>query len=311
MREIVLAVRFSDGSWLAGAYRMQRPSVDFLWRVVGSFATIYILVLAAALFIAYRLSRPFSQLARAAEQVGRTETPQILSTRGPEDVRRAVEAFNAMTTRVSRLLEEKDRFLGAIGHDLRTPIASLRIRAENLEPESERNRLIETLDETTRMLEDILELARAGRSSEEARLVDISALADTIVEEFRAMGQDVTFLDSPRAPVFCRKTLISRIMRNLIENAVKFGARARVRVEATARSTVLTIDDDGPGIPAEELEHVRAPFVRLESSRNRETGGAGLGLSIANTIAESQGARLDLQNRREGGLSARVLWPSH
>ncbi len=137
----------------------------------------------------------------------------------------------------------------------------------------------------------------------------MSALADSVVEEFRELDKDVTFLNSPRAVLFIQPSLVKRLVRNLIENGVKFGDRVRVAVSVqTGGETCLSVSDDGPGIPPEALDRVFEPFTRLESSRSRETGGIGLGLSIAQTIAKSQGAVLSLTNREDGGLTARVTW---
>ncbi|MGE3865907.1 MAG: ATP-binding protein [Hyphomonadaceae bacterium] len=303
------SVRLSDGQWMNAVYRMPRPSRDFLWRLAATAAILYAIVLSAALLVAHRLSRPFRILTQAAETVG-AETFAPLPARGPADVRAAIEAFNAMALRVSALLQEKDTMLGAIGHDLRTPLASLRIRAESMEPAAERERVVETLDDMGRILEDILELARLGRSSEPKRLLDLSALADTVVEEFRALGGEVAFRESPRAPVQCQRSLTARLIRNLIENAVKFAGAAEVSVTRDATGLVLSVEDDGPGVPDEALARVSEAFVRVEGSRNRETGGAGLGLAIAKAIAASQGATLELANRAEGGFAARVRWPA-
>jgi signal transduction histidine kinase len=141
-------------------------------------------------------------------------------------------------------------------------------------------------------------------------LVDLSALADSVVEAFRELGHDVTFLDSPRAVLKLQSALVKRLVRNLIENAVKFGARARVRVDMADNVTHLVVLDDGPGIPPESLKAVLEPFTRIETSRSRETGGIGLGLSIAQAIAKSQGAQLSLTNSHDGGLKAQVTWGS-
>jgi signal transduction histidine kinase len=309
-QEITLSAKLADGQWLNSHYRSARAPTDFLWRLAAAAITLYVIVLGAALFIAERLARPFKALTQAAEQVGVRDTPEALPSRGPQDVRAAIDAFNAMAQRVTGLLDEKDRMLGAIGHDLRTPLASLRIRAESIQPEPERERVIETLDHMAQMLEDILNLARLGRSHEPARLVDLSALADSVVEEFRDLGKDVVFAESARAPILCQRALSTRLVRNLIENAVKFGARARVSVSSAADGARIIIDDDGPGIPPEDLARVTEAFVRLDGSRSSETGGVGLGLSIATAIAASQGASLVLENRTGGGLRAIVYWPS-
>jgi signal transduction histidine kinase len=262
------------------------------------------------IWIAVRLARPLRDLTAAAERFeGRGEAPQV-EPRGPADVRRAILAFNAMSARVSAMFDEKDRMLGAIGHDLRTPLASLRIRAESVEPEAERARMIATIEEMTAMLDDTLALARSGRAAENLRPVDISALTDTVVEEFRALGHDVTFEEGARQTEAVQPNLLRRAVRNLVDNAVKYAGSAEVAVRATPRGIAVEIADQGPGIPDAELGNVQEPFVRLETSRNRETGGSGLGLALARAAAQAHGGRLELENRPGGGLLARILLKS-
>jgi signal transduction histidine kinase len=221
-----------------------------------------------------------------------------------------VTIFNDFVGRVLALLDEKDRMLGAIGHDLRTPLASLRIRIESMEPDDEREASIAKIAEINAMLEDILILARSGRAREEARPVDLAALAEALVEECRALGEPVEFMSSGRSVAEVQPALLRRALRNLIDNAVKYGGSARVSA-ATANDEIrLQVDDDGPGIPPDEIERSLQPFYRLEASRNRETGGSGLGLAIARSIAESHGGRLELRGRKPQGLSASIILPA-
>jgi signal transduction histidine kinase len=224
-------------------------------------------------------------------------------------VRRAVEAFNAMNRRTLALLDEKDRMLGAIGHDLRTPLASLRIRAENMGPDEERERLVSTVEEMAATLEDMLTLARTGRAREPVRPVDLAALADALVEEYRELGAAAAFIASERAVLAVQPNLFRRALRNLIDNALAYGGGATVAVEEREEEIELRVEDEGPGIPAERLDEVLEPFRRLEQSRNRASGGAGLGLAIADAVARSHGGRLALANRPEGGLRASLTLP--
>lgn len=307
-RELILiSAQFADGQWLNARLFAPRPDPLLIHRLLLATLALYVLVLGAVMWIARRIARPLRDLTCAAESFeGRNAVPPV-APRGPADLRRAIEAFNAMNRRVVGLLDEKDRMLGAIGHDLRTPLASMRIRAEAMEPEEEREALVRTVEEMTDTLEDILILARTGRSREPARLVDVAALADSAVEDFRALGKDVEFEESPRLPLEVQPNLLRRAIRNLIDNAVEYGGRARVRVVATSVGAAIEVDDEGPGIPADRIEHVLRPFERLEGSRNRETGGAGLGLTIARAVAEAHGGSLELVNRPEGGLRAILL----
>jgi signal transduction histidine kinase len=306
--DIRLAAELPDGTWLAARFRVFKPFPMILDPLFLSQIALFVILLAATLFWAARISRPLRILAEAAKVLRPQVEFQPIPVEGPREVRVAIDSFNTMAQRVRDLLMEKDRMLSAIGHDLRTPLASLRIRAESVEPESERDKFIETIDEMTAMVEEILGLARLAHSTEPKQLVDLSALADAVVEEFRGLGKDVTFIEAPRITVTMQVNLVRRLLRNLIDNAVKYGMRAQVSLCDQGGAVELVIEDEGPGIPAGQLGEVLQPFTRLDCSRSRTTGGIGLGLSIADAIAKSQGATLILDNREGGGLRAIVKW---
>ena len=308
-RNLLLSAQLDDGRWLDARFDAPRADRWLIHRLVLATAMLFVLVFGAVWWIARRLARPLRDLTRAAEGFQGQAPAEPVTPRGPSDLRRAVEAFNAMNRRTLALLDEKDRMLGAIGHDLRTPLASLRIRAENMGPEEERERLVGTVEEMTATLEDILTLARTGRAREPVRAVDVAALADAVVEEFRELGRAVAFAPSPRAVLSIQPNLLRRALRNLVDNAVAYAGTATVAVEERAGEIELRVEDDGPGIPDDRLEEVLDPFRRLESSRNRESGGAGLGLAIANAVALAHGGRLTLSNRLEGGLRTSLILP--
>lgn len=306
---VLLAAQLDDGQWLDARLHAPGPDPWLIHRLLLATLTLFLLVFGAAWWIARRLARPLRDLTRAAEGFEGREPAEPVTPRGPSDIRRAVEAFNSMNRRTLALLDEKDRMLGAIGHDLRTPLASLRIRAENMEPEEEREKLAATVEEMAATLEDILTLARTGRAREPLRPVDLAALADAVVEEFREMAAAAAFAPSPRAVLDVQPNLLRRALRNLIDNAVAYGGGAAVAVEDRPGEIELRVEDDGPGIPAGRLAEVLEPFRRLDSSRNRERGGAGLGLAIANAVALAHGGRLELANRAGGGLRASLILP--
>jgi signal transduction histidine kinase len=307
-RLLLLSARIGDG-WLNGRLITPGPDPWLSARLLGATLFLYLVVLGATLFVAARLARPLGDLARAAEGFGGREAPAEVAPRGPGDLKRAIRAFNAMNRRVVALLDEKDRMLGAIGHDLRTPLASLRIRAEAMAPESERAAMVATIEEMNATLEDILVLARSGRAREEARAVDVAALAEAVVEDHRALGREATFQPSERVVASVQPNLLRRAIGNLVDNAIKYGGAARVAVRRHGDDLSIEIADDGPGLPADELERVIEPFQRLETSRNRDTGGTGLGLAIARAAAESHRGRLVLANGERGGLVAALIIP--
>jgi signal transduction histidine kinase len=207
------------------------------------------------------------------------------------------------------MLDEKDRMLGAIGHDLRTPLAALRVRIESVEDDTDRLRMADTVAEMNRTLDDILSLARLGRPSEPVTEVDLAALVDAVVEDFRDLDAPVEFEEAERLRMRLRPALIRRAVRNLIENAVKYGVAAQVRIAATPRAVAIIVTDRGPGIPEDRMADVFTPFTRLETSRNRETGGIGLGLALARAIVAEAGGDITLANRAEGGLAATISLP--
>jgi signal transduction histidine kinase len=306
---LILSAQFQDGSWLNARMAVPRPDPWLAVRAAGSTLLIYLIVLGAMIWMAARLARPLRDLTAATQRFeGRGEASQV-EPRGPADVKRAILAFNAMSARVGAMLDEKDRMLGAIGHDLRTPLASLRIRAESVEPEEERQKMIATIEEMTAMLDDTLALARSGRATEPARPIDLTALIDAVVEEFRDLGQDVEMESSARTTAVVQPNLLRRAVRNLIENAVKYGTLARVTVRDSGDGLAIEVADEGPGIPEAEIGKVQEPFYRLESSRSRDTGGTGLGLTLARAAAQAHGGALELENRPQGGLLARIRLP--
>lgn len=308
-RMLLLAAQLDDGSWLDARFDAPRADRWLIHRLILATAMLFFLVFGAAWWIARRLARPLHDLTRAAEGFRGHSPAEPVRPRGPSDLRRAVEAFNAMNRRTLALLDEKDRMLGAIGHDLRTPLASLRIRAENMGPDEERERLVATVEEMAATLEDILTLARTGRAREPVRPVDLAALADAVVEEYRERGLAIELQPSPRAVLAVQPNLLRRALRNLVDNALAYGGGGSVTVEERPGEIELRVEDCGPGILAGRLEEVIEPFRRLDSSRNRESGGAGLGLAIAQAVAQAHGGRLELSNRPGGGLRASLILP--
>lgn len=306
---LVMAAEYEPGKWAVTQTRIGGRPPRFGGWLIGQTMILYAIVLLPLLWVGRRLARPLQQLTRSAEQFARTGSADPVEERGPGDVRQLTTAFNAMRSRIFAMLDEKDRMLGAIGHDLRTPLASLRVRTESVEDEGERARMSETITEMNRMLEDILSLARAGRSSEAAQKVDLSSLADAVVEDFIELGSPVEMADSGRAVANVRPQQIRRALRNLIENAIVYGDRAHVSVEREDGAIRMTVADDGPGIAEDRMDEMMEPFTRLEGSRNRETGGAGLGLALVRAIMAEHGGALRLANRPQGGLEASLVIP--
>ena len=307
--ELVVAVEQPGQGWLVQRMGWPRDNRWMLWRLLGQTLILYGAVLLPVLWIGRRISRPLADLTAAAEGFTPGQAADPLPERGPRDVAATTAAFNALRLRVLAMIEEKDRMLGALAHDLRTPLAALRVRIESVEDEADRARMAGTIEEMSRTLDDILSLARLGRSSEPPVDTDLAALVDAVVEDFRDLGADVTFAESPRLPMRVRPSLLRRAVRNLIENAVKYGESACVAVHGEAQAVTITVADRGPGIPADRHEAVFDAFTRLETSRNRDTGGVGLGLALARAIVRDAGGEVTLANRGEGGLLATIVLP--
>jgi signal transduction histidine kinase len=309
MQILRMAVHLPDGSWLEGRMVTPRRDPFLAARLAAATLLVYLVVLGAAVWGARRLARPLRDLTDVAENFAGRSEPQVLEPRGPDDLRLAMEAFNAMNGRIVSLLDEKDHLLGAIGHDMRTPLASLRIRLEGMEPADERSAAIAKVEEMVAMLEDILMLARTGRARGDARPMDVSALVDTVTEEYLERGEPVRISPSSRLVTNVQGDMLRRALRNLIDNAVIYGGGAEVTVQQDGDRIIIGIRDNGPGMADEDLERAVTPFQRLEASRNRNTGGSGLGLAIARSIAEVHGGSLSLARNHPNGLIAKLVIP--
>lgn len=308
--EMTLSIALADGRWLNVGTRFHRPPLEWHWSTTLSFGLTAALVLAAAFwFLVTRLTGPLRRLAAAADGLGRGERVAELAPTGPSEVRDLTEAFNRMQARLSRFVGDRTRILAALGHDLRSPLTAMRVRAEMVDDAETRERLIATIAEMQDMVEATLAFARGMAEREPAEARDLARMLDELCREAAETGQDVTF--EPAAPLVARirPNAFRRALRNVLDNAVRYGGAARVALAPGAEHATIVVRDPGPGIPEGQLERVFDPFVRLESSRSRATGGTGLGLSIARTIVQAHGGDLVLANRPEGGLAATVTLP--
>lgn len=308
--ELVLAglKRPGDSSWLVA--RAPRPPGNrrLMAGVIIQTLILYLVLVGGLAFLLRRITRPLAALTHRVEGFGGTlngEPP--LEPSGPEDARRLIAAHNAMEARIVALLDEKDVMLGAIGHDLKTPLAALRVRIESVEDDTERARMAATIEDITTTLDDILSLARVGRPSDPLERTELSALVASVVEEYEDMGEDVVLEASERIALPLRATWLRRALRNLVSNALRYGTQARITLAKDGSVAVIRIADAGPGIPATDIAAMFEPFARGEASRNRETGGAGLGLTLARAIAEQHGGTLRLANTLGAGGAVQGL----
>lgn len=298
------------GEWLTARVIAPDPEPRALSTLLFQTLVLYAVLVGGLAFLLRRITRPLEALTQRVEHFAKTREPGgQIHAEGPEDVRRLIEAHNAMENRITALLDEKDVMLGAIGHDLKTPLAALRVRIEGVADTAQRDKMAGTIEEITRVLDDILSLARVGRPSDPMEKTDLATLVTSVVEEFEDMGEDVTLDEMPRLVLPLRETWLRRALRNLIGNATRYGGNAHVSLGTEGRMALIRIEDNGPGIPAEEIDQMLEPFTRGDPSRNRATGGAGLGLTLARAIADQHGGSLHLANRPQGGLVAELRLP--
>ena len=292
-----------SGGWMVVRMAVPPTARTLLATLVGQTLLLFALMFGAIALILGQITKPLAALATRIERfAAKQDAAGPLEPRGPDDVRRLIVAHNAMEARLSAMLDEKDVMLGAIGHDLKTPLAALRVRIESVEDEAERGKMARTIEDITRSLDDILSLARVGRPSDPLEPADLGALVALVAEEFEDLGEPVTFTPAATRIVLpLRATWLRRAVRNLTVNALRFGQSARISLAHEGGQAVIRIEDDGPGIPGDQLALMLEPFTRGDPSRNSETGGAGLGLTLARAIADQHGGTLQLTNRPAPG----------
>jgi len=249
------------------------------------------------------------QLANAAERLGKDIHHAPLDERGPIEVRRAAHAFNTMQARLVRYIQEHTRFLAAISHDLKTPITRLRLRAELMDDHNLHEKFLRDLDDMESMVNATLNYMRGIDQQENMQPIDMMALLESLQSDAQEMKHKVIIKGTANGPYLGKPQALKRCLGNLIDNALKYGKSATIRIEENSDQLIILIEDQGPGIPEDKLELVFEPFYRLEESRNRDSGGTGLGLSIARNIAQSQGGRLFAKNVLGGGLEIVLILP--
>lgn len=300
--------KLNDQTWLNAVY--YKPTPPNLWNSqsmlsIGITAVVLSLI---GVVVARQIARPLRHLTVSAEALGRGEAIELSPPSAPDDIRQLYEAFDRMQLRLRRFVDDRTRMLAAIGHDLRTPLTTLRLRAEFVSDPELQSKILATIDEMQAMTEATLSFAKSEATAEETRTVDIAALLGSLCDDLAELGHDVEFQESERISYRCRPDNLKRAIRNLIENALRYAGKASVKVKTLPNSIEIQVDDDGPGIPASECEQVFTPFYRIETSRNRETGGVGLGLSIARAIARHHGGDIVLSPNNPG-LRAVVVLP--
>jgi signal transduction histidine kinase len=305
----VAQVRLKDGTLLTFDSRQPAETANWPYRLLASLGVLLAAVIAVSLIAVRWTTRPLKALADAADQLGRDIDRAPMPEKGPLEVQRAARAFNSMQERLGRYIRERAATLAAMSHDLKTPLNRLRLRAELLEDGEAKKKIAQDVDEMESMVYEALEFMRGGQTAEKPQPIDVNALLESLASDARDTGGTVTVEGAASTPYVGRPQALKRCMGNLLDNALKYGGGAWLLLEDAKDRLVIRIRDRGPGIPAGELERVFEPFHRLEGSRSRDTGGSGLGLSIARQIAQVHGGTLKLRNLAEGGLEAVLTLP--
>jgi signal transduction histidine kinase len=304
------SISLRDGAWINFEFSAIESLPLATFRVIAWTVCSVLLVLGVSFYAFRRVTRPLESLTRAAELLGRSGRTETLQETGASEVRRAARAFNDMQGRIRRLLEDRMQMVAAISHDLRTPITRLKLRAEFVDDPEQREKMLRDLDEMETMIRETLALAREDANPEPRAKLDLAKLLADSAEGMEPVTLEIDpTLAQGAATIEAQPIALKRAVTNLIENALVYGKTAKVRLTEAPKEFDIAIADEGPGIPEAELERVFRPFYRLEASRNRDSGGAGLGLAIARSVVRSQGGDIILQNRPEGGLTATISLP--
>jgi len=305
---VEVSVPVSDGTWLNFAAPF---ALKPFWasRLFWSLLLMTVAVIGLSIWAVRRSTAPLALFAQAAERLGRDVKATPMTEEGPREVRRAAVAFNEMQRRISGFVEDRTRMLAAISHDLRTPITRLRLRAEFIEDRERREKTLADLEEMEKMIAATLNFARDAANEEESKSLDLAALLQALCSDATDAGGKAEYAGSDRLTFTGRPVSLKRAFGNLIDNANNYGHQALVRLDEDQDKVIVTIEDDGPGIDDADKEKVFRPFVRLEGSRSRETGGVGLGMAVARSIVHAHGGEIALEDRTEGGLRITVNLP--
>jgi signal transduction histidine kinase len=307
--DIVASIGLTDGTVLTFA-RSSGWSIGLLLRQLAPILLVFGGGLALlALWASAKVTHPLSEFAAAAARLGTNVDAAPLAERGPTELKTAARVFNTAQARIRRLLEDRAEMLAAIAHDLRTPLMRLHLRAEHMADAEQRTRMQRDLDEMEQMIGAALAFAREDAAQEPRVEIDLRRLLEEIRAEFTELGRAVAVTGPPTVPYRGQRLGLKRALSNLIDNAVKYGHHADVTIDVDAAGASITIDDSGPGIPPAQHDDVFRPFVRVERSRNRDTGGTGLGLPLARAALRAHGGEVILANRAGGGLRQTVTLP--
>lgn len=306
--DVIGSLQLSDASWLhfraqdlVGGWQLQLGQIAIAGLPMLALLMVAMIALSSIL-------QPLRRLADAVTRVGHGQSI-VLKEQGPREFRRLIRAYNEMQARIAAMIQDRTEALAAVGHDLRTPLARLRLNAENVADSQARNALARDLDEMEQMLDSLLTFFRGDAHAETPKLVDLAVLVATIVDDLQDRGFEILYVGPPHCDARLRAGEMKRAISNLAENACHYGTEVVVRLMAGERTIRIRVEDDGPGVPEADLKRIVEPFQRLDPARRRNTAGVGLGLTIASRIVGGAGGSLTLSNRAEGGLCAEIELP--
>ncbi|PJK36608.1 two-component sensor histidine kinase [Pseudomonas sp. S10E 269] len=304
-----LLVQLADRSWLMFSASSRSWGLDDGARSLIVVLLVLISTALVTLVATRRLARPLQHFALGARRFGADFRAPPIEPMGPHELRQAILAFNSMQAQLRHFIQDRTQMLAAISHDLRAPLTRLRLRGEFIEDADQQQRLFRDVDEMQAMINTALEFFRDDARLEQATQLDLAELLQTLIDDYRDQSIDLTFRGPPRLVYFGRPLGLKRVMTNLMDNAIHYGVAPEVELQQRSGEVVIRVLDRGPGIAAEHREQVFLPFYRLEGSRNKSTGGVGLGLSTARAIVLEHGGTLTLTERQGGGLEAVVVLP--
>lgn len=306
--DLVGAMALEDGQWLAFRSRDLFGHWPQLYRTIGAAAILTCGVLLAAAMLVHTLAAPLRALAQAADQVGHG-APVNMAERGPGDLSTVAKAFNAMQARISRMITDRTQALAAVGHDLRTPLSRMRLRAGLIGDPDTREALEADIREMEALLESVFAYLGGDSDGPPPKRIDLAALISTLVDANADVGRKVTYAGPDHLLATARPLTLRRAISNLVDNGLKYGDSVEVSLDRVGDQVRIRVEDDGPGIPEEKLEAVVEPFFRLDEARARDGRGLGLGLAIVAMAVEREAGAFHLSNRAEGGLRAEILLP--
>jgi signal transduction histidine kinase len=308
-RPYTLIIQLPDGSWVQFSVPTRRWGLDPFIRNLIVIVMALLSTLIVALIATRHLATPLERFAQGARRFGKDFRAPPIAVVGPHEIRQAILAFNAMQAQIQHFLNDRTQMLAAISHDLRAPLTRMRLRGEFIEDAEQQTRLFRDVDEMQAMVNSALDFFRDDARLEPATAFDLAELLLTVVDDFKDAGTEVTYEGPARLVHIGRPIGLKRALSNLVDNAIKYGGEAGVRLQAEDDRVQIQVIDRGPGIASEYQEQVFTPFFRIEGSRNKNTGGVGLGLPTARATVLEHGGSLTLQNRTAGGLKVRVVLP--